>query len=189
MTHTAVVVGTHLTPRLPDPTGIAITLPKMIPRTWKQARKTRLTIHYNLHLKSASKLNYWRSYGDFCLWVFGLEAKRECSLKDSESCKIFNFRKQTLKMGENDSPGTGLQYAVKNRPQTIFFRIRGSCIIYNHPLFTVCSHSRFVQVCNLLVLRITSDTKTHAFDEFDSNLGLHFQFLSCSSVRIWEKCL
>jgi hypothetical protein len=34
-------------------------------------------------------------------------------MEDPESYKIFNFREQTLKMGANDVPGSGLQYALK----------------------------------------------------------------------------
>ena len=43
-------------------------------------------------------------------------------MEEPESYKIFNFRKQTLQMGENDAPGQGLQYALKNRHQTNFLR-------------------------------------------------------------------
>jgi hypothetical protein len=35
-------------------------------------------------------------------------------MEDSQRYKIFNFREHTLKMEENDAPGQGLQYALKN---------------------------------------------------------------------------
>ena len=37
------------------------------------------------------------------------------------SHKIFSFYEQTLKMGANDASGQGLQFAVKNKHQYIFF--------------------------------------------------------------------
>ena len=43
-------------------------------------------------------------------------------MEEPESYKIFNFREQTLQMGENDAPGQGLQYALKTRHQTDFLR-------------------------------------------------------------------
>jgi hypothetical protein len=80
-----------------------------------------------------------------------------------------------LQMGANGASCQELQITPKNRFRTNFFWIRGNCIIFYHLLSIMCSHSSFVQVCNLLVFRV--NTKTHPIDELDSNLGPHFSVL------------
>jgi hypothetical protein len=57
-----------------------------------------------------------------------------------------------LQMGANGASCQELHIAPENRFRTNLFWIRGNFIFFYHLLSTMCSHSSFVQVCNLLVL-------------------------------------